>query len=93
MSLLRSNGEEDNPKVEELDMPVLGEIIASPILMGLAVAVGMHTEASKPADPCRAPVFRVESANIAALPGPNAPACKEAQGARAAEKKKEAEKR
>lgn len=70
-------------------MAVLGEILASPILMGLAVAVGMHAEASKPADPCRPPVFRFESANVAALPGPNSPACKEAMKAREAGTKKE----
>jgi hypothetical protein len=68
-------------------MPVLAEIIASPVLAALAVAVGVHSEAAKPADPCRPPVFRFESANIAALPGPNSLACKEALKAREAEKK------
>jgi hypothetical protein len=34
----------------------------------------------------------MESANIAALPGPNSPACKEAQKLRAEEQKKKAEK-
>jgi hypothetical protein len=70
-------------------MPVLAEIVASPVLTAIAVAVGVHTEAAKPADPCRPPLFRFESANIAALPGPNSPACKEALKARDAEKKEQ----
>jgi hypothetical protein len=69
-------------------MPVLAEIVASPVLTAIAVAVGVHTEAAKPADPCRPPVFRFESANIAALPGPNSLACKEAIRAGEAEQKK-----
>ena len=69
-------------------MPVLAEIVASPVLTAIAVAVGVHTEAVKPPDPCRPPVFRFESANIAALPGPNSLACKEAMKAREVEKDK-----
>ena len=70
-------------------MPVLAEIVASPVLAAIAVAVGVHTEAAKPADPCRPPVFRFESANIAALPGPNSLACKEATKAGEIEKKED----
>jgi hypothetical protein len=68
-------------------MAVLAEFVASPILTAIVAAVGAHAEASKPVDPCRPPAFRLESANIAALPGPNSPACKEALKARANEKK------
>ena len=70
-------------------MPVLAEIVASPVITAIAVAVGVHTEAAKPADPCRPPAFRFESANIAALPGPNSLACKEALKAREMEKKED----
>jgi hypothetical protein len=70
-------------------MPVLAEIVASPVLAAIAVAVGVHTEAVKPPDPCRPPVFRFESANLAALPGPNSLACKEALKAREIEKAQE----
>jgi uncharacterized membrane protein len=69
-------------------MPVLAEIVAAPLLAG-AVATGIaYWETEKPADPCRPPAIRMESANIAALPGPNSPACKEALKLRAAEEEK-----
>ena len=70
-------------------MPVLAEIVASPVLAAIAVAVGVHSEAVQPPDPCRPPVFRFESANIAALPGPNSLACKDAMKARETEQKKD----
>jgi hypothetical protein len=82
-------GPEDNPKAEELDMPVLAEIVAAPALAALAAVFASHQEAQKPVDPCRPPLIRLESANIAALPGPNSPACREAMKARESEKKKE----
>jgi hypothetical protein len=69
-------------------MPVLAEIVAAPLLAG-AVATGVaYWETEKQADPCRPPAIRMESANIAALPGPNSPACKEALKLRAAEEEK-----
>ena len=71
-------------------MPVLAEIVAAPALAAIAAVIGANTEAAKPADPCRAPMIRLESANIAALPGPDSPACKEAMKAREIEKKKAA---
>jgi hypothetical protein len=70
---------------------VLAKFVASPILTAIVAAVGEHAEASKPPDPCRPPVFRFESANIAALPGPHSPACKEALQARANEKKEKSQ--
>ena len=70
-------------------MPVLAEIVASPVLTAIAVAIGVHTEAVRPPDPCRPPAFRFESANLAALPGPNSLACKDAMKARAIEKKQD----
>ena len=70
-------------------MPVLAEFVASPVLTAIAVAVGVHTETVKPPDPCRPPAFRFESANLAALPGPNLLACKEALKAKETEQKQE----
>ena len=78
-------------------MPVLAEIVAAPALAAIAAVVASHQAAEKPADPCRAPLIRLESANLAALPGPHSPACKAAREARAAEQeaaeKKAAEKK
>ena len=69
-------------------MPVLAEIVAAPLLAG-AVATGVaYWETERAPDPCKPPAIRMESANIAALPGPNSPACKEARKARAAEEEK-----
>jgi len=65
-------------------MPVLGEIVAAPLLAGVVAVVGTQLESKDQADPCRPPAIRLESANLAALPGPNSPACKEAQARRAA---------
>ena len=72
-------------------MPImLADVVVAPLIAG-AVATGVaHWEATRPADPCQPPAIRMESANIAALPGPNSPACKEARKLRAAEEKKKA---
>lgn len=72
-------------------MPVLvADVIVAPLIAG-AVATGVaYWETERPADPCRAPAIRMESANIAALPGPDSPACKEYLKRRAAEEKKKA---
>ena len=65
-------------------MPVLAEVVAAPLLAG-AVATGVaYWETERMPDPCRPPAIRMESANIAALPGPNSPACKAALKSRAA---------
>jgi hypothetical protein len=74
-------------------MPImLADVVVAPLIAG-AVATGVaHWEATRPVDPCQPPAIRMESANIAALPGPNSPACKEAQKRRAEEDKKKAEK-
>jgi len=63
------------------------DVIVAPLFAGLfATFVGIydvkHTE-----DVCKPPAIRVESANLAALPGPNSPACLAAREA-AEEKKK-----
>ena len=69
-------------------MPVFAAIVAAPLLAG-SVATGVaYLETEKQSDPCRPPAIRLESANIAALPGPNSPACKEARRAAAAEEAK-----
>jgi hypothetical protein len=65
-------------------MPVLAEIVAAPVLAAIAAVVATQNPAEKTADPCRPPAIRLESANIAALPGPNSTACKEARKAAAA---------
>ncbi len=62
-------------------MPVLAEIVASPLLAGAAALIGAHYDAVKPVDPCRPPILRLESAERGSLPGPNSPACKAAQAA------------
>ncbi len=67
-------------------MPVLAEIVASPLLAGAAAIIGAHYDAVKPVDPCRPPILRLESADRGSLPGPNSPACKAAQEARVARK-------
>jgi hypothetical protein len=76
-------------------MPVLAEIVAAPALAAIAAIVATQNPPQKTADPCRPPAIRLESANIAALSGPDSPACKEAREreakqARAAEKKESA---
>jgi hypothetical protein len=64
------------------------EIIVQPALAG-AFATGVaYWETERAADPCKPPAIRMESANIAALPGPNSPASKEALKSRAAEEEK-----
>ena len=69
-------------------MTTLAELVAAPLLAG-AVATGVaYWETDRPADPCKPPAIRMESANIAALPGPNSPACKELLKSRAAEQEK-----
>jgi hypothetical protein len=68
-------------------MPVLAEIVAAPVLAAIAAVVATHAPPEKPADPCRPPAIRLESANLAALPGPNSPACMEARKAQAAAEK------
>lgn len=70
-------------------MAVFGEIVAGPVLTGLAAIIVSHNAADKPVDPCKPPMIRLESANLAALPGPNSPACK---ALRAAEQEKKGEK-
>ena len=59
-------------------MAVFGEIVAGPVLIGLSALTG-YQAVQKPVDPCKPPVFRIESQNLAALPGPNSPACRAAQ--------------
>lgn len=59
-------------------MAVFGEIIGGPVLIGLS-AVTAYQAVQKPADPCKAPVFRIESQNLATLPGPHSAACRAAQ--------------
>ena len=69
------------------------EVVVAPLIAGLVATGVAYWETERPADPCRAPAIRMESANIAALPGPNSPACKEALKSRAAaEEKKKSEK-
>lgn len=68
-------------------MPVLAEIVASPLLAAAAAVVGAHGDATRPRDPCVPPAIRLESADLSKLPGPNSPACKAAQE----EKKKQQE--
>ena len=64
-------------------MPVLAAIVAAPLLTG-AVATGVaYWETERQGDPCRPPAIRMESANIAALPGPNSPACRKLREAQA----------
>ena len=65
-------------------MPVLAGIVAAPLLAGSVAAGVAYWETERQVDPCRPPAIRMESANIAALPGPNSPACKEARRAAAA---------
>ena len=72
-------------------MTTLAEVVAAPLLAG-AVATGVAYWETVRGNPCQPPSIRWESANIAALPGPNSPACKEFQRLRAEEEKKKAEK-
>jgi len=60
-------------------MPVLGEIVAHPVVAAIAAVIGAQQAAEKPADPCRPPAIRTESVNLAALPGPDSPACRAAR--------------
>ena len=74
-------------------MPILvADVVLAPLIAGAVATGAAHWEATRPADPCQPPAIRMESANIAALPGPDSPACKEARRMRAAEEKKKAEK-
>lgn len=59
-------------------MAVFGEIVAGPVLIGLSALTG-YQAVQKPVDPCKPPVFRIESQNLATLPGPYSPACRAAQ--------------
>lgn len=68
-------------------MPVLAEIVASPLLAAAAAVVGAHGDATRPIDPCVPPAIRLESADLSKLPGPNSAACRAAQE----EKKKQQE--
>ena len=60
-------------------MPVLAEIVASPLLAAAAAVVGAHGDATRPVDPCVPPAIRLESADLTKLPGPDSPACRAAQ--------------
>jgi hypothetical protein len=67
------------------------DVIVAPLVAGLfATLVGIY-DVKHPLDACQPPALRVESANLAALPGPNSPACLAARKA-AEEKKKNEEK-
>jgi hypothetical protein len=74
-------------------MAVFGEIVAGPVLTGLAaviVSLNAADPVKNPAvDPCKPPMIRLESANLAALPGPNSPACKTLRATEAGNAKKE----
>ena len=59
-------------------MAVFGEIIAGPVLIVLSAFTG-YQALQKPVDPCKPPVFRIESQNLATLPGPHSAACRAAQ--------------
>jgi hypothetical protein len=69
-------------------MPVLAEIVASPLLAAAAALVGAHGDAARPIDPCRPPSIRLESADRSTLPGPDSPACKAALEEREKNKQK-----
>jgi hypothetical protein len=71
---------------------VLADLAVAPLIAGAVAAGVAHWEATRPADPCQPPAIRIESANIAALPGPNSPVCKQALKLRADEEKKKTEK-
>ena len=72
-------------------MPVLAEIVAAPLLAGIAAVVAAQSPQEKyPADPCRPPAIQLESANLADQPGPDSRACKEARKFQDAGEKKPA---
>jgi hypothetical protein len=63
-------------------MPVLGEVVAHPVVAAIAAALAAQDPSA--ADPCQAPrpgtvIVRLESASAAALPGPDSPACRAAK--------------
>ena len=64
-------------------MPVLAGIVAAPLLAGSVAAGVAYWETERQVDPCRPPAIRMESANIAALPGPDSPACRKLREAQA----------
>ena len=68
------------------------DVIVAPLFAGLfATFVGIY-DVNHPLDPCKPPALRTESANLAALPGPDSPMCLEARKATAEKKKAEEEK-
>jgi hypothetical protein len=73
-------------------MPVFAGFVATQLLAGVVGTGVAYSETERAPDPCRPPAIRMESANIAALPGPNSPACREARKLRAEEQQKKAEK-
>ena len=59
-------------------MPVLGEIVAAPLLALVAAVVAAHDQTHGPTAACRTgvPVIRLESANLAVRHAPDSAACK-----------------
>ncbi|MGH8766072.1 MAG: hypothetical protein ACRET8_10180 [Burkholderiales bacterium] len=69
------------------------DVIVAPLVAGLfATFVGIY-DVKHPLDACQPPAIRVESANLATLPGPNSTACLEARKAAGEKKKAEEEER
>jgi hypothetical protein len=65
------------------------DAIVAPLVAGLfATFVGIYDVKHAP-DPCQPPAIRIETANLATLPGPNSTACLEARKAAEEKKKKE----
>jgi hypothetical protein len=65
------------------------DVIVAPLVAGLfATFVGIY-DVKLPLDACKPPAIRTESANLAALPGPDSPACLAARKAEAEKKKEE----
>ena len=61
-------------------MPVLGAIVASPIVAGIAAVAAAQQPPQDPAAACQPRiVVRLESANLAARPAPDPAACKAAE--------------
>jgi len=67
----------------------LYDVAVGPVVAGIFATFVAIYDVNHPADPCQPPAFRAESANLAALPGPNSPACLAAR--KAVEDKKKAE--
>lgn len=66
------------------------DVIVAPLVAGLfATFVGVY-DVKHPLDACKPPAIRTESANLAALPGPDSPACLAAK--KAEEEKKNSRK-